>query len=131
MLVAVAERWGLHVAATRSRELDQPDTELRGRIDAVREVEQAMHQATHSGSTLGAVFATTVAAYEAHGFHDEWRSHHQGGIIGYRARERIAVPGDDTPILGGMAFAWNPSVPGAKAEDTFILGPRDERSVVT
>jgi hypothetical protein len=30
-----------------------------------------------------------------------------------------------------MAFAWNPSIAGAKVEDTFVLGEGDSRSVVT
>jgi Xaa-Pro dipeptidase len=131
MLVAVAERWGLHVAATRTRELEPPDADLDRRTAAVQDVERAMHEATRAGATLGAVFATAAEAYAEAGFPDEWRYHHQGGIIGYQARERIAVPGDETTISSGMAFAWNPSIAGAKAEQTLILLAGDERRIVT
>jgi Xaa-Pro dipeptidase len=124
MLIAVGERWGLHAAVTRIRELEPPDDALGERIAAVSEVLAAMHAATRPGSTLGDVFAAAQQAYEATGFQDEWRRHHQGGILGYQPRERIATPHDPTSIEPGMAFAWNPSVPGAKAEESALLDDR-------
>jgi Xaa-Pro aminopeptidase len=126
MLVLVAERWGLHVALSRLRELAPPDPETSRRIAAAGEVLAAMLDATRAGNTLGDVFDTASAVYARLGFPDEWRVHHQGGLIGYRTRERIAVPGDQTPIVPGMALAWNPSITGAKAEETVFLG-RDGR----
>jgi Xaa-Pro dipeptidase len=131
MLVLVAERWGLHAALTRIREFEPPDDALVARIEATRAVEQAMHEATVPGATLGAVLDATRAAYERSGFPEEWRLHHQGGLIGYQARERVATPGDPTAIEADMAFAWNPSITGAKAEDTFVLGPDGARRIVT
>lgn len=121
MLVVVAERHGLHVAITRLRELEPPPPNLARRREAVAEVHAAMNEATRAGSTFGAVFEAARTAYAAAGFPDEWRHHHQGGSIGYRARERVAIPGDETTIQVGMAFAWNPSIAGAKAEATIIL----------
>jgi antitoxin VapB len=131
MLVLVAERWGLNVAITRFRELEPPSDGLRARIGAVEEVEQAFHEATRAGATLGDVFAAGQRAYAAAGYPEEWRDHHQGGTIAYQGRETIATPDDATPIVAGMAFAWNPSIRGAKAEDTFVLEPGDRRRVVT
>jgi len=127
MLVIVAERWGLHVALTRFAELRPPDADLRARKAAAEQIHAAMIEATRPGRTLGDVFAAAQAAYADVGHADEWRLHHQGGIIGYQGRERIAVPNDPTVIHAGMAFAWNPSVAGAKAEETMLLaddGPR-------
>lgn len=131
MLVLVAERWGLHAAVTRFLELDPPDADLTARIEAVATVEQAFHEATRAGATLGDVFAAGQRAYAAAGYPDEWRDHHQGGTIAYQGRESIATPGDATPIEAGMAFAWNPSIAGAKAEDTFILEADGARRTVT
>ena len=116
MLVLVAERWGLHVALTRFRDLVPPDADLIRRMEAVRTVQRAMHDVTRSGETLDNVMAAAIRAYEATGFGNEWRFHHQGGVIGYRPREHIAVPDDHMPIQEGMAFAWNPSDAGAKVE---------------
>lgn len=121
MLVIVAERWGLHVAATRIRELEPPGPALAARLTASQRVLEALHRATRPGETLGAVLAAGQAAYRDEGFPDEWRLHHQGGLIGYAGRERIATPGDVTRLETGMAVAWNPSIAGAKAEATHIL----------
>ena len=129
MLVIVVERWGLHVALTRIRELEAPTGDLARRIDAVRAVQAAMHAATRPGATFGDVFAVAQVAYADAGFPDEWRDHHQGGSIGYQPRERVAVPDDPTPIESGMAFAWNPSIAGAKAEDTIVIDERATRMV--
>lgn len=121
MLVVVAERWGLHVAATRAAELDPPGPGLADRISATGKVLQALRGATRAGATLGDVLAAGQAAYRHEGFPDEWRLHHQGGLIGYAGRERIATPADPTRLEIGMAVAWNPSITGAKAEATDIL----------
>jgi Xaa-Pro dipeptidase len=131
MVVLVAERWGLHVALTRIREFEPPDADLARRIEAVGAVQAAMHAATRPGATMGDVVGAGQAAYAAAGYADEWRDHHQGGTIGYQSRERVAVPGDPTVIEPGMAFAWNPSIAGAKAEDTLILDGSGQRVVVT
>ena len=65
------------------------------------------------------------AAYRDAGFDGKWREHVQGGPIGYLSREFDVVPG--TPgaveiIAAGIAFAWNPTIRGAKSEDTFVVG---------
>lgn len=121
MVVLVAERWGLHIALTRLREFESPDADLSRRIEAVAAVQTAMHAAARPGATFGAVFEAARTAYAGAGYPDEWRDHHQGGSIGYRAREGIAVPNDPTLIEAGMALAWNPSIAGAKAEDTIVV----------
>ena len=131
MVVLVAERWGLHVAATRFLELEPPGPDLARRLEATAAVQRAMHEATVAGSTLGEVLDAARGAYARTGFPDEWRLHHQGGTIAYQGRERIAVPGDRTRIEPGMAFAWNPSITGAKAEETFLLAQDGSRRVVT
>jgi Xaa-Pro aminopeptidase len=131
MLVLVAEAWGLHVALTRFREFVAPSSEVADRMAAVIEVQTAMTDATVDGATLGDVVTAAQAGYAAAGYPDEWRDHHQGGSIAYHGRETVAVPGDQTPVRAGMAFAWNPSIAGAKAEDTFILGDDGRRDAVT
>ena len=121
MLVAVAERWGLHVALTRLRELERPSADLERRRSATQEVLAAMLTASVPGGTLGSVLEAAQHAYAEAGFPDEWRLHHQGGLLGYRPRERLATPGDPTVLVPAMAVAWNPSITGAKLESSHLL----------
>jgi len=78
-------------------------------------------EATRPGRTLADAFDDCRRFYAEAGFPDEWRLHHQGGITGYASREVIATPHTEVPIEAGQAFAWNPSITGAKAEETFVL----------
>jgi Xaa-Pro aminopeptidase len=131
MLVLVVERWGLHVAHTEFFEREERSPDLVARARALDDVLYAMREATTVGQTLGDVLAASRAAYDRHGMHDEWTLHHQGGTIGYAGRERIAVPGDATPIRPGMAFAWNPSITGLKLEETLYLDGEGRQQILT
>ena len=130
MLVTSAERGGLYANVTRIVDLDEPDPELARRQAAVEEILHRMREeATRPGRTLADAFADCTSFYAEAGFPEEWRLHHQGGMTGYGSREVIATPASDDPIEPWQAFAWNPSIAGAKAEETFLLTP-DRREVV-
>jgi Xaa-Pro aminopeptidase len=132
MVVLVAERDGLHVALTRMGWLrGGPDSETRRRFDAVRAVQREFLSATRAGRSLGEVLADGVREYDSHGFADEPLLHHQGGTIGYQARETIATPDETETVEPGMAFAWNPSITGTKAEDTLLLRSQGPPDLVT
>lgn len=130
MLVVVAERWGVHVAATRMIRVGEQPRGPHPADAAAGRVLDAMAAASRPGATLGDVFAAAEEAYASEGLPGEWRNHHQGGTIGYAPRERIATPNDPTPIEARMALAWNPSVPGGKAEATWIVGDEGLELVV-
>ncbi len=78
-------------------------------------------EATRPGRTLAEAFADCRCFYRDVGFPREIDLHHQGGTTGYGSREVIATPGTEDEIRTGQAFAWNPSITGAKAEETFVL----------
>lgn len=122
MLVACVERGGLYASLTRMVDFDEPPADVVRRQAATDELLQRLREeATQPGRTLGEAFGDLRRFYADAGFPDEWELHHQGGIAGYRSREVIATPDDPTVIRSGMAFAWNPSVAGAKSEETFVL----------
>src|SRR5918992_1281938 len=122
MLVASAEGRGLYANLTRIVELDEPDPELARRQRACEEILARMRdEATRPGRTVAEAFADCRRFYADAGFPEEWRLHHQGGLTGYASRELIATPATDAVIEAGQAFAWNPSIAGAKAEETFVL----------
>jgi antitoxin VapB len=122
LLAITAEREGLHVSLTRLVSFGTPPDELRSLVQATAEIDAAMLAASVPGAATGDVLGVAATAYEAHGFPDEWRYHHQGGLTGYRGREVFAVPGEPTPLPSSCAVAWNPSITGgAKSEDTALV----------
>jgi antitoxin VapB len=122
MLVASAQRGGLYANLTRIVWFDEPDPEIARRQAASDEILARMREeATRPGRSLVDAFADCRRFYAEAGFPDEWKLHHQGGITGYASREVIATPHTDVPIETGQAFSWNPSVTGAKSEETFVL----------
>ncbi|WP_266079833.1 M24 family metallopeptidase [Haladaptatus caseinilyticus] len=124
-LVSVtAERGGLHASLTRTVAFDPPEW-LESRHQAAATVEATALAATKQAGTEGEagakVFEAIRSAYEAVGYEDEWKKHHQGGAAGYAGREWIATPTTDAEIRLPMTFAWNPTVQGAKSEDTVLI----------
>jgi Xaa-Pro dipeptidase len=124
MLVACAERGGLFASVTRMIYFEEPDPQTVRHQEACEEVLRRMREeATRQGRTLAEAFENCRRYYAEAGFPEEWRDHHQGGMTGYASREIIATPGTQQEIRESQAFAWNPSLVGAKAEETFVLGP--------
>jgi Xaa-Pro dipeptidase len=124
MLVVCAERGGLFVSLTHIIYFQEPDPQIARRKEACEEVLRRMREeATREGRTLAQAFEDCRRFYAETGFPEGWRDHHQGGMTGYASREIIATPGTRQKIREGQAFAWNPSLVGAKAEETFVLGP--------
>jgi Xaa-Pro aminopeptidase len=124
MLVVCAERGGLYANLTRMVLFSDPDPETIRRQGACEEILARMRlEATVPGTTLADAFDLCRKFYADAGFPDGWRDHHQGGTTGYASREVVASPETRDEILPGQAFAWNPSLPGAKAEETFVLLP--------
>jgi Xaa-Pro dipeptidase len=122
LLAFTAEREGLHVSMTRLVSFGTPPGELVHLVQAAAEVDAAMLAASRPGATTGEILAVAAAAYEAQGFPEEWRFHHQGGLTGYRGREVFAVPDEPTPLPSSCSVAWNPSITGgAKSEDTALV----------
>jgi antitoxin VapB len=122
MLVLCGRKWGLICSITRLVHFGPLPEEVELKMNAVAEVDAAMIAATRPGSALNSVFAEAQRAYAAQGYPDEWQLHHQGGLAGYEPREITATPDTRQPVFLGQAFAWNPSIKGAKSEDTILVG---------
>jgi Xaa-Pro aminopeptidase len=122
MLVLCGRQRGLVCSITRLVHFGRLPDELRRKSEAVARVDAAFIAATRPGRTLGEIFEAAQGTYAQTGFADEWRLHHQGGPAGYEAREYVAVPGSVDLVSIGQAYAWNPSITGAKSEDTILVG---------
>jgi hypothetical protein len=73
------------------------------------------------GGQAAEVFEQVQDAYDELGWDGEWQNHHQGGAAGFAGREWIATPDSDADVVLPMAYAWNPTVEGAKSEDTVLV----------
>lgn len=130
MLVLCGRKRGLVCSITRLVHFGTLPEELRERILATAQVNAALVKATRPGCSLGEIFAQEQEVYARLGYPDEWQKHHQGGMTGYEPREFLAVPGLQEMIKEGQAFAWNPSIVGAKVEDTIMVGA-SENEIIT
>jgi Xaa-Pro aminopeptidase len=122
-LSVCARKDGLVISCTRLVHFGSLPEDLRLRVEAVLRVDAELIAATKPGATSGQLFEVARRAYADVGFPDEWRNHHQGGLAGYRGREWFATPDGKEVIAAGQLVAWNPTVPGAKSEDTLLITP--------
>jgi Xaa-Pro dipeptidase len=127
LTVIVGVRGGLHVALSRTASQGTVEPDLAERHAIASTVEAHEIAASRTGSTWGAALQAGVDAYDRLGYAGEWRHHYQGGPIGYAPREFGPTPPEQpnaftaAPVAIGQAYAWNPTVQGAKSEDTFIV----------
>ena len=140
---------GLVVSITRFKRVAELPAGVSDAYARICAIEAVMQEESRPGRTLGDVFAACQHGYSSFGFAaNEWHNHHQGGTTGYAGRTCKAVPGEPFPILDprwerwvqdiigieaplGHAFAWNPSAPGVKSEDTFVLLPDGSQEIVS
>ena len=121
MVNICARRWGLAISITRYVHFGAMPVELSEKFTVATHVNAHLWHATRQGATSDALYLVAQRAYAELGFPGEEQLHHQGGAAGYAEREWIASPGGTQRVLGNQAFAWNPSIQGAKVEDTIVL----------
>ncbi|MBD2628005.1 M24 family metallopeptidase [Trichormus variabilis] len=121
MLVFCARGYGLYANLTRFVSFGKLSDENAELHRHVREIEALSLNLSQPRTAMNAVYHALAQAYAEHGFAHAILEHHQGGTTGYLAREVVATPTATETLAAGMAVAWNPSVPGAKVEDTFVI----------
>jgi antitoxin VapB len=121
MLNLCSRKWGLAISITRFVHFGELPADLAARFKSAAQVNAALLDATRVGATSAKFFSVAQSAYAAEGFPGEEKFHHQGGPTGYGEREWVATPDGTQTVVNNQAFAWNPSIRGAKAEDTVIL----------
>ena len=130
MVNVVAEKWGMPMAVTRFVHFGPLPEELKNKIQKTAEVNAKYQRATVPGKSCAEIFEECKAWYAQAGFEGEWMKHHQGGATGYDDREYVIYPGIKEVVQERQAFAWNPTITGAKVEDTIIVY-KDHFEVVT
>lgn len=122
MLVFCARSKGLYANLTRFISFGPLPTHLETAHHHVQEIEAQALSQCRPGVSLAEIYSALQQAYQQHGYPNAIVEHHQGGLTGYQAREVIARPDSHLTLKPGHVLALNPSVPGAKIEDTFYLG---------
>ena len=121
LLVAVcAKREGLIASLSRIACVGEIPAELERRTAATAFVFARLAAATRAGASGAELYCIASEAYAEKDFAGEINRHHQGGAAGYKSRDWVAHPKNGEIVLQNQAFAWNPTVAGAKTEETFI-----------
>ena len=121
MVNLCARRSGLVVSITRFVHFGKPPAELAAAFTAAAQVYAHLLHATREGAVSSEIYVAAQRAYAAAGDADEIERHHQGGPCGYAERDWIITPHGTERVTTPQAFAYNPSLRGAKAEDTVVL----------
>ncbi len=130
MVVTCAERYGLIINLSRFVHFGKIAEELTDKLRVVAKVDASFIANTRPGKKVADIFQEGIRAYEEVGYPDEWKLHHQGGATGYETRDYIATSKINEVVQPNQAFAWNPSIRGAKSEDTIIVN-ETENEIIT
>ncbi len=114
-------RHGLVASITRTVAFGAVSGELAEHYEKMMRIQLASWRALRTGHTMREVYQAICRAYAQNGMDREWMNHHQGGLTGYLPREIIINDRTDKLIAPGQAFAFNPSCPFAKVEDTVFV----------
>lgn len=121
MAVTCVRKHGLITSLTRLVSFGGESNEHKKRYTKLLEVEKIILDYTQHGIIVSEMFRELQAAYAKAGREVAWSEHHQGGPTGYNTRDFIATPTETRMLVDGSAYAWNPSLPGVKVEDTILL----------
>ncbi|MCG8484797.1 MAG: M24 family metallopeptidase [Clostridia bacterium] len=73
------------------------------------------------GRPLSDIYKEAIKAYASQGYEGEYKYHHQGGLTGFMPRELKANIDAHHVVRVNEAYAFNPSIQGAKSEDTVVV----------
>jgi Xaa-Pro dipeptidase len=121
MVNICAKRWGLIASVTRFVHFGPLDAELNKRLHAAAVVNSKYSHALKPGAKISDIFRQATEWYAELGYPGEWKFHHQGGATGYNEREYLVALDSTEIVQDQQAFAMNPTVQGAKVEDTILV----------
>lgn len=121
LLAVSGRKHGLFASITRMVHFGQPTREIIEKHQAVQMVDAAFILNTQVGGRVAQAFQAGLNAYAETGFAEQWQEHHQGGLAGYQSREFRGSLDCQEIIQAQQVFAWNPTIAGAKSEDTVLI----------
>ena len=121
MVNLCARKWGLVASITRFVHFGPVPSDLAASFTAAARIHSELLHASRPGATSAQLFAVAEKAYASAGAAEEIELHHQGGPCGYTEREWLITPSGEQTVVLPQAFAYNPSLRGAKVEDTALV----------
>lgn len=122
VMVSVNARYkGLITTVTRMVYFGKVPQNLLSQYRQNVEIECVMIEKTKIGEKMNLPVLAAVETYRKLGYPDEWKLHHQGGAMGYYARDIRVTPTCEEIVRRNQAFCWNPTISGTKSEDGFIV----------
>ena len=113
-------RNGLIVSLTRNVLLT-PDMEMMEKHSKCIRVNGAIWNSLKVENKVSDTFKSAMEQYGLEGYPLEYKEHHQGGLTGFIPRELRATLECSHVIRAGEAYAYNPTIQGAKVEDTILV----------
>lgn len=124
MISVNSRRRGLIVSITRFVQFGKVPAALQKIYEDNVYVDSAMMAATMPGRPAVEAFQAALTAYAEKGYPEEYKLHHQGGSIGYMGRDYKVTAATKEIVRENQGFTWNPSITGAKSEDTMLSTSR-------
>jgi len=121
LIATVAEKFGLHVSVSRSIHFGSISGELQKKQEIVNLLEAKLCSDSLPGIMLKDLFKISKNLYKELNYPDEWQNHTLGGIMGYRPREFLIDALNTIKINKNNIISWNPTIYGAKSEDTILV----------
>ncbi|MBS3944823.1 MAG: M24 family metallopeptidase [Melioribacter sp.] len=121
MINICAEKWGMPIAVTRFVHFGPLPADLKTKLEKTAIINAHYQEFTRPGINASEIFEKVKEWYASAGYENEWMLHHQGGAIGYDDREWVIYPGINEVVRNNQPFAWNPTITGAKVEETMIV----------
>ncbi|MEX0702793.1 MAG: M24 family metallopeptidase [Planctomycetales bacterium] len=121
-IAAVARKWGLCAAASRTIAFGRPSQEVVDAHHCASLVQASGMFFSQPEWELAEVWNRAQRIYEKYGYPHEWQHAEQAEIIGYETCEVPVVPRSEFRLAPRMALHWHPSVGPAFVGDTVLVG---------
>ncbi|MEA5145874.1 MAG: M24 family metallopeptidase [Candidatus Limiplasma sp.] len=127
MIAICAQKYGLTISMSRIVCFTPLDAETQKKYDALLKIDATYILNTTAGARAGEIVQKAHQEYAQSGYEADFHLHHQGGALGYLTRDYCANEANQSMVLDGQAFSWNPTIAGVKCEDTYLVfGDRQE-----
>lgn len=125
MLSATVFRYGLYCSLTRLVAVSPISDVWQNFQKSCNRIDAQIIANSKPGESVGNLFNKIIKFYENEGFKDEWKEHHQGGPAGFSGRDYKATSKETRILKEREPIVWNPTVYGAKSEDTILVSSRN------